>query len=345
MHKYLRVNDGDYTIQVQTGGRITLDTGVSNGEVLVTGNLRVNGTTTTINSTDMSIDDNIIIINDGETGSSISLGTAGIRIDRGERDGSGLDAYFLFDESLNNTATGQTGLFSFSVNSVLRGIATNSINSAGGDLYLINESTGVLNVTGTTNYEEQVFTYVAGAIDISGGLQGNGIINDDAIPNAKALVDYIEESFATTLLTQIGDGVIDVTRVRILDNESTGQPSRIEFTVDNQIVGEWYQNRLELESVRIEGTRIETTASNADLILSAPGTGNVVVDDTLNLRGVFSQPEPDNIDLQPTAPFDGIKLYARTEATGGTGLFFVNSDTRRDEIISNNRSLIYSMIF
>ena len=239
MHKYVRVADGDYTIQVQEGGQITLDTSDNTGLVLVKGNLQVNGTVTNVNSTDVSIQDNIIILNDGETSNEISLGTSGLRIDRGERDGSGLDAYFLFDESVSNGATGQDGIFTFSVNNDLRGIATRSINTAGGNLYLINSGNGVISVEGTNNYESHV-------------------TDPDHITNKKYVDDAITTAFATVLISQIGDGVIDPTRVVVSDEETTGQPSRIEFKVDDVLVGEWYGNRFEAEGIRIEGTRIET---------------------------------------------------------------------------------------
>ena len=50
MSKFLVVNDGDYTLKVQSGGNITLDTGVSAGAVTITGDLIVQGDQTTINT-------------------------------------------------------------------------------------------------------------------------------------------------------------------------------------------------------------------------------------------------------------------------------------------------------
>ena len=60
MSKFLVVNDGDYTIKVQSGGKITLDTGGSTGSVEITGDLIVQGDQTTINTQELDVEDSII---------------------------------------------------------------------------------------------------------------------------------------------------------------------------------------------------------------------------------------------------------------------------------------------
>ena len=59
MSKNLNVNTGNYTIRVAEGNTITLDTGAT-GTTTLTGNLTVQGTTTTVNSSDLSLKDNIM---------------------------------------------------------------------------------------------------------------------------------------------------------------------------------------------------------------------------------------------------------------------------------------------
>jgi hypothetical protein len=49
----------------------------------VNGNLVISGNTTSVNSTNTSILDNIITLNKGEAGAGVTLGHAGIEIDRG----------------------------------------------------------------------------------------------------------------------------------------------------------------------------------------------------------------------------------------------------------------------
>jgi hypothetical protein len=54
---------GDLKIATVAGGTMTLDTGVSSGTVVITGNLNVLGTQTNVSTTNTNIKDNIIILN------------------------------------------------------------------------------------------------------------------------------------------------------------------------------------------------------------------------------------------------------------------------------------------
>ena len=91
------------------------------------------------------------------------------------------------------------------------------------------------------------------------------------------------------------------------------------------------------------GTEISTYNSNDDLVLSAPGSGVVRVKDTFELTKTPGDDEGSVFD--PAAPIEGVKLYSKTPGTGSTGLFIVNEQQRRDEIISKNRALLFGMLF
>ena len=324
MSKYVVVPEGNYKVTVQSGGAITLDTGPGFGQVRVTGDLLVQGTTTTVESTVVTVKDNIIELNSGETGPGVSLRESGIKIDRGNF----VDAFFVFDEDISwtNPSSGllTQGAFIFKNDaSGLIGLRTNSITTGGGDLFLINQGAGVVSVSGTVNYELNV-------------------TDDDTLTNKKYVDDAIIQAFATVLLTQIGDGVITPTTVRALDQETTGNPSVVEFNIDATNVANLYIDKFELDKIRIQNTRIETIPTDQDLILAAPGTGVVKIEDTLLLE---SLPTAGDLTTVPAAPLTGVKIYAKTEELGQTGIFFVNESQTRDELISRNRSLLYSMIF
>mgnify|MGYP001261480903 CR=1 FL=1 len=68
MSRFVTVPNGDYKIKVQSGGEITLDTGVTTGAVRVTGDLIIEGTRTQVTSNELSVKDNIIISIDHEGG-------------------------------------------------------------------------------------------------------------------------------------------------------------------------------------------------------------------------------------------------------------------------------------
>jgi hypothetical protein len=64
-------------------------------DLTVHGNLSIIGNTTTVNSTDLSITDNEIVLNKDEIGAGVTAGTAGIRIKRG----TAADALLQFNET------------------------------------------------------------------------------------------------------------------------------------------------------------------------------------------------------------------------------------------------------
>jgi hypothetical protein len=67
----------------------------ASGNVIVTGNLTVNGTTTTVNSNTVAIGDNILVLNSDETGAASQ--DAGIEIERG----TDVNVALLWDETAN----------------------------------------------------------------------------------------------------------------------------------------------------------------------------------------------------------------------------------------------------
>lgn len=79
-----------------TSGVITIDptdNGLNTGEVIIAGNLTINGTTTTVNSNEVNIGDNIIVLNADEVGTPSQ--NAGIEIERG----TSANVSFLWDEA------------------------------------------------------------------------------------------------------------------------------------------------------------------------------------------------------------------------------------------------------
>jgi len=316
MSKYVKTT-GDFTIKTSSGGTIKLDTGTEVGQVRITGDLLVQGTTTTVQSTEVTITDNIIELNSGETGAGVSLNSSGIRIDRGTEQ----DAYIAYHEDTPDPINSGLGLFRFREDGgSFVGIATNHINTSGGDLYLINSNSGVVTVGTSLNYE-------------------NRVVSPNHMPNKKYVDDAITTAFATVLLPQIGDGVLTPSGIIVRDEETTGVDSVIDFTIDNSLVAQLYSDGFEFQDIRISGTTIETMTTDADdLVIRAWGDGSVRIEDTLLINKIPSV-------YTPSVPDDGIKFYASQEYSGKTGLFFVNENQTRDELVSKNRSLLFSMLF
>ena len=316
MTKNLNVNTGNYTIRVAEGNTITLDTGAT-GTTTLTGNLTVQGTTTTVNSSDLSLKDNIIVLNDGETGSGVTLNTSGIRIDRGSQN----DATLLFDEqTVHNDPASQTvryGTWTFKdMSGSIRGILTNSIATGGGDLYLINSGSGVVNVSGTADYETNV-------------------TEDDDIPNKKYVDDAITTGIQTIQITSVARGN---TAVNLFDDSLDGTVSAIRFTVDGNERVLIKNDSTEIENISLQDNLITTTASGADLTLSSNGSPFVKIDGLLKLP---IQDDSSAVAYSPTH----VAVYAKDPDKGKTGVWYKNKYDHEDELISTNRSLLYSMLF
>jgi len=333
--KILRVQDGDYRIQVQTGGEITLNTGAQTGTVRITGNLVVEGDNTTVQSENMVVKDNIIVINSGEQGSGVTLGTAGIRIDRGNL----THAQILFDESLTwsdpASATTKSGEFIFKhANGDELGIRTNSIKSGTGSINLEPTGSGYVKVA-KANYQNNLL-----AENVTYPIVANRVLYPDVVPNKR----YVDQAIYDAVSTLAPEYIASQDTQVITYDTAGGDPnSEVTIEIDgalkntfqaNQV--DFLQDQINLSEVRIEGSTISAPGTGGDLILRATSTQSVQIDDTLFIKSTGANPTYDTL---------GVKIYTANQGTGKTGIFYVNSNNVRDEIISKNRSLLYSMIF
>lgn len=141
----LTVNGNTNVAQITSTGAATLDSltvtnnttisgnlGVT-GNAIVYGNLTVQGTTTSVESTNTEISDNTITLNQGESGSGISAGTAGIEIDRGTLDTaswkySELTNSWEAREGANLTAISSSQIDAGNVNITANTISTTDAN-------------------------------------------------------------------------------------------------------------------------------------------------------------------------------------------------------------------------
>ena len=98
-NKGITYNNTSGVIQVDSSNISSIaDARIANtlgGNVTITGNLTVNGTTTTVNSNTVNIGDNIIVLNADETGTASQ--DAGIEVERG----TDANVQLKYDESLN----------------------------------------------------------------------------------------------------------------------------------------------------------------------------------------------------------------------------------------------------
>jgi len=99
-------------------------------------------------------------------------------------------------------------------------------------------------------------------------------------------------------------------------NTTAAEPDTVTINLD--------QNLTDINSV-------STGSSNGDLIIQANGTGSIVVDNILTFNSAASTPTASTIT----------KLYNKTPAGGGTGLYFINSNISsgaEGELISKKKA-------
>lgn len=336
MSRILDVSNTDYRVIVQTGGYITLDTG-GTGTVIVDGNLTVIGATTNLETTNTIIEDNIIVLNNGEGGSVVTKGSSGIQIDRG----SSADPQFLFDETLdwydpqsNSVLHGE--FVTKRETGELVGLRTISITAGANDLSLIGsglgESTTVVTVKGTIDYETRVLNY---------SLPGYPAFDDDIIPNIKAVIDHVEQHVPVKIqdykLGTSGETLLSDSKLQIYDFDTTGFASKLSLELDGIYNAGWYSDRHEVQNIVISINQISTLLSNQNLILTSTNK-------LIEVNGVLSlDDQSGTVSPQPGTT----KILSKSSlgnTPGKTGIFFAN-DISSDELVAKNRALLFSMLF
>jgi hypothetical protein len=343
MAKTVYLETGNYKIKVADATNIIeLDSSAT----LVKGNLTVQGTMTTVESTVTTITDNIITLNSGEAGSGVNAVNnyqAGIEVDRGTQN----DVHMVYDESIawNNPST-QT---------ISQGPSAGGPQGPGYGSFKVSSSDGndimALRVSNINNNNAIYFEPGGtGTLRLGSSIAPATYItrmnDDNDIPNKKYVDDEINAVVIGAAFPRIVDGD---TEVKITDNSSSGNTSKIEIKIDNNLLGLWEPTRLELYqqttdigSIRIEGDTISSLNSNEDLELVAPGTGSVRANDSFVIG---NRPSVQDSAIDPLYDANGVKLYAKTPSGGDTGLYFVNTNDTRGEVISKNRALLFGLIF
>ena len=303
------LTDGTVTI---TGGDIgsardiaaTRDLTVG-GNATVTGNLTVNGTLTSIQTTNTAIKDNVIVLNDGESGTAITAGTAGIEIDRGSSDA----AKFVYDDSTDKwrallgsstadmevatmeadtlTLTNDLGMAHGGTGTDMSGFGADSLAKMTGsgtvsELAKGSNSTVLkVNGSGTLAYAKVDLTAdTTGALPVAQGGTGQASVGSAAqILRVNSAANGTEWAYNEQLYNSNGDLILDTSGAT---------------TSTNKVVVTNAADEVILSAASASGS------GNIDLRLKAQASGNVIIDgsgagyvggdddEDLNVRGGLS---------------------------------------------------------
>ena len=198
------------------------------GDAIISGNLTVSGTSTTVSTTNTFVTDAVLTLNSGESGNGVTGGVGGFEVDRGAN--SGVDnplARFVFDESddkwkvqletgsgsgsyaaaglVASTIEGTSGTFTGDLTvdtNVLKvdatqnsvGIGTASPSGAG----LVINKPGVLaaSITGNVQMIGDILESTIGGQKVVMGKYANSFLNNDASSTAIGMPLRIDGSMA-----------------------------------------------------------------------------------------------------------------------------------------------------
>ena len=149
---------------VRTSGTQTVNGAKTFGDdIIISGNLTINGTQTTVSTETLAVEDNIIVLNNGTSGTPSE--NAGIQVDRG----SSTDVFLNWDESGDKwqfTNDGST-YYNMLTESDVEGFF--SVTDSGGDGSLT-YSAGVFTYTGPSASEVRAHFSGGTGVDISSGV-------------------------------------------------------------------------------------------------------------------------------------------------------------------------------
>lgn len=343
MSRIVNISEDNYRLKVKAAGTITLDTGdefgFPAGNIIVIGNLDVKGTTTTVESSNTTIKDNILQLNYGQTGDGISSALnyqAGLQIGRGNLS----DAMFVFDDSVthydpytpDNALSGTFVLKTYDDNLnglQLTTIATDGVRDLHFDLHNSTDNTLKLVNVDPTLYATSVF----GSDPIPATFPPT-TNEDNILVNKRYVQSYITSGLVTP-------GMADVTRIHLGTTKAEAFTSSIGFYVNSAQRALITSLGLAVDNISLYQNTINNTSGTNNLILTSANS-IVEVNAVLELDDRLSSPSP--------AP-NTTKLYSMQQLTpqlseypGKTGIFFTNS-VNSDELISKNRALLFSILF
>lgn len=262
------VSRSNGTVTIGLPDDVTVAGQLNVGEnVIVSGNLIVSGTTTTVNSETVNIADNIIVLNSNESGTPSQ--DAGITIERG----TGTNYSFLFNETTNNWTLDDRTL-----------TANTFIGNLTGSASAVDPNSVALGTDTTGNY---VAGIAAGeGIDVSGsGSEGASVTisAEDATSSNKGIASFSTDNFSVSsgAVTIKNNGVI-------LGTETTGDYVE-SITVGTGLDITTATGEGSTPQVSLDLSELSTSTTNGDgdffVVVDSSNTSRKLTKSNINISG------------------------------------------------------------
>ena len=202
-----KITSSDYLIKTAFNGTsITLDSPSIN----IIGNLSVTGNVTSVSTTNLTVKDNIIVLNKGETSAGVLANTSGIEIDRGTL----LPVDLRWDESIGNWQLTKDGTFYANILShnsptpPLFHLIEDTAPTIGGNLNV--NGFDIWSSSGNVNFNSNVTipsTALLNNVVVNTASISNEIVSNAHIIAANIDTEYVAQSHITT--ANIASSTID----------------------------------------------------------------------------------------------------------------------------------------
>jgi hypothetical protein len=302
---------------------ITAATMTASGNVVVQGNLTVNGTTTTVNSNEVNIGDAVLLLNSDETGAASQ--NAGIEIERG----TDTNVSFLWDEATDKWSIGTGTFVAGTVEADVTGDLTGDVLDSTGAV-LVDHTNKEFEGNANTADALSTARSIAIAGDQAGTVSFDG--SADVTINVTTQADSVDLGAHTT-----GDYIesVSATTGHITVTGGTGEGSTPVLSLPNSgVTAASYGSATAIPVITVDAQGRVTAASTAAVateLTITDGSNNNTVDllnDTLTFTGgtgLTATVGTDEVtmDLDDTAVTAG--AYG---AAGSVGTFTVDAQGR-----------------
>lgn len=302
---------------------ITAATMTASGNVVVQGNLTVNGTTTTVNSNEVNIGDAVMLLNSDETGAASQ--NAGIEIERG----TDTNVSFLWDEAADKWTVGAGTFVAATVEADVTGDLTGDVLAS--DASVLVDHTNK-EFEGNANSADALST--ARTITIAGDQAGSVSFDGsgDVTINVATQADSVDLGAHTT-----GDYIesVSATSGHITVTGGTGEGSTPVLSLPNSgVTAASYGSATAIPVITVDAQGRVTAASTAAVateLTITDGTNNNTVDllnDTLTFTGGTGLTATVGTD-EVTVDLDNTAVTAAAYgAAGSVGTFTVDAQGR-----------------